>query len=400
MTSAAQQSEALSIPAERGACPFAPPPAYQEAREEDPVTRVRLWDGSTVWMLTRHRDVRAVLGDRRFSSDVTRPGFPFLDPAHRVIASGSPTFSMMDDPEHLRLRRMLTADFMVKKVESLRPRIREITEELLATMTRGRDRADLVGEFALPLPSLVICLLLGVPYEDHAYFQKCCRIMLDNAAGPEQLEATRADLNQYMKRLAETKRDSAGDDIISRLVHQGELTPDQIVSMCMLLLVAGHETTADMTALSILTLLQDPDQMDRLRADASLIPGAVEELLRYLTIIQTGLARVATEDVEIDGQTIRAGEGVLLMLNTANRDDRAFPAGDTLDVTRDARHHVAFGFGVHQCLGQPLARAELQIALEVLLNGLPNLRLAVPFEEIPFHHDLAIYGVHRLPIAW
>jgi cytochrome P450 len=400
MTLADQPTEVLAVPAERGACPFDPPPAYDRAREHDPVAPVKLFDGTTAWMLTRHQDVRAVLQDRRFSADGTKSGFPFLSPGRRELATGSITFIRMDDPEHARLRRMLTSDFIIKRVEEMRPQVRAIAVELLDAMTRGRDHADLVAEFALPLPSLVICLLLGVPYEDHAYFQKCSSTLLNASSTGEQVHQAREDLNSYIKQLAESKRDSRDEDIISRLMHREDLSPDEVARMGTLLLVAGHETTANMTSLSILTLLRDPEQMERLRTDNSLIRGAVEELLRYLSIVHTGLPRVATEDVEVNGRTIRAGEGVLLMINTANRDAEAFPDADALDVGRDARRHLAFGFGVHQCLGQPLARAELQIALDVLLNGLPNLRLAVPFKEIPFRHDMLIYGVHKLPIAW
>ncbi|GAA2033674.1 cytochrome P450 [Catenulispora yoronensis] len=393
-------TDLLAVPAARGGCPFDPPPAYDRAREEAPVSRVRLWDGTTAWMLTRHEDVRAVLADKRFSADATNPGFPFLSSGRRVLATMSASFIRMDDPEHARLRRMLTGDFIVKRAEALRPRIRVIAEDLLAAMTRDRDHADLVPEFALPLPSLVICLLLGVPYTDHAYFQQRSNTLLSNTASLEQVQAARADLGDYLAELVTAKRGRDDDDIIGRLVRQDVLTTEEIAAMGMLLLVAGHETTANMTSLSILTLLRDPEQMARLRAEPELIRGAVEELLRYLTIVHTGVARVALEDAEVGGRTIPAGDGVLLMLNSANRDDRAFPDGDRLDVGRDARHHVAFGFGVHQCLGQPLARTELQVALDVLLTGLPNLRLAVPFEEIPFRHDMLVYGVHSLPVAW
>jgi cytochrome P450 len=400
MTLADSSTEVLAVPAERGACPFDPPPAYDRAREQDPVARVRLFDGTTAWMLTRHQDVRAVLQDRRFSADATLAGFPFLSPGRRELATGNPSFIRMDDPEHARLRRMLTSDFIIKRVEEMRPRIRAIAVELLDAMTRGRDHADLVTEFALPLPSLVICLLLGVPYEDHAYFQKCSSTLLNSASSTDEVHQARVALNTYIEQLAEAKRDNDDEDIISRLMRREDLSPEQVATMGTLLLVAGHETTANMTSLSILTLLREPEQLARLRTDPTLIRGAVEELLRYLSIVHTGLPRVATEDVEIAGRTIRAGEGVLLMINTANRDPAAFPGADTLDVGRDARRHLAFGFGVHQCLGQPLARAELQIALEVLLTGLPKLRLAVPFEDIPFRHDMLIYGVHSLPVAW
>ncbi|WP_194892331.1 cytochrome P450 [Catenulispora pinisilvae] len=400
MTLADQSTEVLAVPASRGACPFDPPPAYDQAREQNPVSRVQLFDGSSVWMLTRHQDIRTALQDHRLSADGTKPGFPFLSPGRRQLGTQSASFIRMDDPEHARLRRMLTSDFIIKRVEALRPQVKAIAADLLDTMTRGKNHADLVTEFAFPLPSLVICLLLGVPYEDHGYFQKQSHILLSAGSSAEQVRVARDDLNGYIKNLAEAKRDHDDEDIISRLIHRDELTPDEIATMGTLLLVAGHETTANMTSLSILTLLRNPDQLKRLREDPGLIRGAVEEMLRYLSIIHQGLARTAVEDLEIGGQRIRAGEGVLLMINAANRDHEAFPDADAVDVGRDARRHLAFGFGVHQCLGQPLARAELQIALDVLINGLPNLRLAAPFEDIPFRDDMLVYGVHSLPIAW
>ncbi|WP_329060356.1 cytochrome P450 [Streptomyces sp. NBC_01429] len=390
----------LTAPASRGGCPFDPPPAYERAREESPVTRVQLWDDSPCWLITRHEDVRTVLGDRRFSADARRPGFPFLSAARKRLPRGRPSFIGMDDPGHARMRRMLTAEFMVKKVESMRPDVRRITDDLLDRMTATGRTADLVGEFALPLPSLVICRLLGVPYEDHEFFQSRSAVLLNVRSSPEALAAAQGEVSQYLTDLAKLKRSSPDDGIISRLMERGELSVEEVAGMGFLLLVAGHETTANMTALSVLALLRRPDQLALLRDDPSLIKGAVEELLRYLSIVHNGLARTATEDVTVGGRTIRAGEGVLCLLNTANRDEEVFPSGDGLDVGRDARRHIAFGFGVHQCLGQPLARLELQVALEAVLRRLPGLRLAVPFEDIRFRTDMIVYGVHGLPVAW
>lgn len=391
----------LGIPAARAAgCPFDPAPGVERALREEPVTRATLWDGSSCWLVTRHQDVRLVLGDPRFSADATRPGFPFLTAGGREIIGTDPTFLRMDDPGHARLRRMLTADFMVKKMEAMRPEVQRLTDELLDRMTEGRTSADLVAEFALPLPSLVICLLLGVPYEDHEFFQQHSGVLLNLRSTREEVRAAQDELVGYLVRLAESKRDRPDGAIISRLVARGDLNSTEIAAMGRLLLIAGHETTANMTALSTLALLRNPDQLARLRDDPSLIKGAVEELLRYLTIVHNGLPRVATEDVRVGDVTIRAGEGVVCTLNSANRDEDTFPGADGLDVGRDARRHVAFGFGIHQCLGQPLARVELQIALETLLRRLPGLRLGIPFEDVPFRHDMGIYGVHALPIAW
>ncbi|MEU5300693.1 cytochrome P450 [Streptomyces noursei] len=393
--------DALSVPASRApGCPFDPAPGITDAARTEPIARATLWDGSACWLVTSHQDVRTVLGDPRFSADAHRPGFPFLTAGAREIVGAGRTFIRMDDPDHARLRRMLTADFMVKKVEAMRPEVQQLADDLLDRMTAGRTSADLVTDFALPLPSLVICLLLGVPYEDHEFFQERSRILLSLRSTPEEVRASQDELVEYLTRLAQAKREKPDDGIVSRLVARGELADGDIATMGRLLLVAGHETTANMTALSTLALLRNPDQLARLRAEPALVKGAVEELLRYLTIVHNGVPRIATEDVVVGGRTIRAGEGVLCMINSANRDAGVFPDADALDVARDARRHVAFGFGVHQCLGQPLARVELQIAVETLLRRLPDLRLAVPYEEIPFRDDMAIYGVHSLPIAW
>ncbi|MFF7988800.1 cytochrome P450 [Kitasatospora xanthocidica] len=396
----AAQTPRFTHPAARGACPFAPPPVYRQAQQDEPISRVSLWDGTPSRLVTRHEDVKAVLSDPRFSSDSARPGFPFISAGARQLSAGRPTFIRMDDPEHARLRRMLTGEFMIKKVEALRPEIQRIADDLIDRMTAGRTGADLVREFALPLPSLVICLLLGVPYRDHDFFQECSRVLLHRDSTAEEVAAAQQRLGDYLYALTEAKRAEPDDGILSRLVARGELDTAEIGLMGRLLLVAGHETTANMTAMSVLALLRNPDQLDHLRRHPESVTGAVEELLRYLTIVHSGLTRVATEDVELGGVRIRAGEGVICMINTANRDAGEFPGGDELDLTRDARRHLAFGFGVHQCLGQPLARLELQIALDTVLRRLPGLRLAVPFEEVRFRNEMLIYGVHELPIAW
>ncbi|MFF7638323.1 cytochrome P450 [Kitasatospora sp. NPDC008050] len=390
----------LTAPAPRGACPFAPPPAYQQAHRESPITRISLWDGSTPWLITRHEDIRTVLGDTRFSADATRTGFPFLSAGAQELSTGRPTLIRMDDPEHSRLRRMLTGDFMIKKVETLRPEIQRITDDLLDRMTADQSSADLVAEFALPLPSLVICLLLGVPYEEHEFFQERSRILLRRDSDPALVRIAQDELGDYLTKLTEAKRTAPDDGILSRLLARGELTVEEIATTARLLLIAGHETTANMTALSVLALLRNPEQLALLRDHPEQAPHAVEELLRYLTIVHSGLSRVATEDLTLGGVEMRAGDGVLLLLNTANRDEQEFPAGDDLDLTRDARRHLAFGFGVHQCLGQPLARLELQVALTSILDRLPGLRLAVPFEELRFRHEMLVYGLHELPLAW
>jgi cytochrome P450 len=391
----------LALPAPYGACPFSPPPAYAEAARRAPVTRSVLPDGSPCCLVTGHQEVRSVLSDPRFSADARTPGFPFLSAGQRELATSRPSFIRMDDPEHARLRRMVTKDFLVRRVEELRPEIRRIVDERLDAMLAGPQPADLGRDFALPIPSLVICLMLGVPYADHDRFQSLSRTLLDNTASQPEVTAAHGELTAYLELLAEQKARVPGDDILSRLAARPDLTPPQVASLGFLLLVTGHESTANMTALAVCALLRAPEQTARLRADPALLPGAVEELLRHLTIIHLGLARAAKEDVEVGGVTVAAGEGVICMLSTANRERGLFgDDADRLDLGRDARRHLAFGFGVHQCLGQTLARVELRLILASLLRRAPTLRLAVPETELAYTTRNIVYGLRELPVAW
>ncbi|MFJ6383967.1 cytochrome P450 [Kitasatospora sp. NPDC092039] len=396
---------AVPLPAPHSAgCPFGPPPAYTEAAATAPLTRADLPGGESCWLATGYAEVRTVLSDRRFSADVRHPSFPLLVAGSRERIAENPSFLRLDDPEHARLRRMVTGDFLVKRVEAMRPDIQRIVDEALDAMTEGRTEADLVADFALPVPSLVICLLLGVPYEDREFFQGVSRTLLSNTSTLERLLEAQDELLEYLEALTARKREEPRDDILSRLAARDDLTPREAAATGILLLIAGHETTANMIALSTALLLDRPEQVARL-ADPAALPGAVEELLRHLTIVHTGVPRVAVEDVELGGVTVRAGEGVIAMLSTANRDEEVFGGAgrlpvDELDLDRDARRHMAFGFGVHQCLGQPLARAELQIALATLFRRLPGLRLAVPRAELAFRTDSFIYGMRSLPVTW
>ena len=390
----------INLPSPYGSCPFTPPPAYTAAAREAAVTRAVLPDGTACWLVTGYDEVRAVLADARFSADARTPGFPFLSAGQRELATAKPSFIRMDDPEHARLRRMVTKDFLVKRIEELRPGIQDIVDRAVDRMTEGRSSADLVADFALPIPSLVICLMLGVPYEDHELFQSLSRTLLDNCTTRPEAERAHAQLMGYLAELAERKRQHPGDDILSRLAAREDLTDQETASLGFLLLVTGHESTANMTAVSVLALLNRPDQAELLRRDSELARGAVDELLRHLTIIHLGLGRAATEAVRVGEVTVEAGEGVICMLSTANRDEQLFGAAHDLDLTRDARRHVAFGYGVHQCLGQTLARVELQIVLTTLLRRLPGLRLAVPADQLTYNRDNIVYGLRELPVTW
>ncbi|MEV0136485.1 cytochrome P450 [Dactylosporangium sp. NPDC050688] len=387
--------------------PFDLPPELAVLRAEAPVTRVELPAGGWAWLVTRHADVAWLLRDERLSADPTRPGFPFVRPGLRAAArveNRAGQFLRMDAPEHGRLRRLLTGDFMLRAIRRLEPEIAAMVDTLIDGLHGGE--ADLVAQFAFPLTSQVICRLLGVPYADHEQFQGRSRELFSRRHSEADTQRFAAQLQAYMGALVDAKAaaDDPGDDVIGRLVRRhlrrGEVERDEIVGIALLLLVAGHETTANMIGMAVLTLLAHPEQLARLRADERLAEAAVEELLRYHTIVHFGVPRVATAELTVAGQAIRPGEGVLALLAAANRDPAVFVAPDAFDVGREARHHLAFGFGAHQCLGQQLARAELRLALLGLVRRLPGLRLAVPARQLSYRTDMATYGVHALPVRW
>lgn len=378
-----------------------PAAQYGSWRAEQQPVRVTLWGDNRPWLVTRHEDARAVLSDPRFSSENFRPGFPGLQPTTPPRTPGQ--LFAMDPPDHTRLRRLLIPEFTFRRVDQLRPAIRRITGELLDDLVKQDQPADLVEHFTLPFPLLVICELLGVPYADRDFIHRQAAAFATVSAGPEAMRAGWAALFGYLQELLAAKSHDPGDDLMSKLaterVATGEATAAEAAGLLVQLLIAGHETTASMLSLGVVALLSHSGQLAALRADEDLVPGAVEELLRYLTVVHIGMRRIATEDVEVGGVTVRAGEGVVVALQAANRDPAVFTDPDTLDLARDAGQHLAFGHGLHHCLGQSLARAELQTALPMLFQRLPDLRLAGPAEEFAFE-GRAVHGVRELPVAW
>jgi cytochrome P450 len=303
---------------------------------------------------------------------------------------------------------MLTGYFTVRRMRALAPRVGQIVADHLDAMERTGPPVDLVPAFAKPVPSLVICELLGVPYADHADFQRWTSTLL-SVDGDQDASLTALDaLTDYLIQLVADKRRHPDDALLSTLMARSAdqdesakpLTDRELAGIGRLLLAAGHETTANMLALGTYTLLSHPDQLRALREQPEVIDRAVEELLRYLTIVQFGTVRVAREDVVLAGRHIRAGQTVVASLPAANRDPGHFPHPDELDLTRAPSQHVAFGHGIHQCLGQQLARVEMQIAFPALLRRFPTLRLADPETQVPMRDDMFIYGVHALPLAW
>jgi cytochrome P450 len=390
-----------------GECPYAPPAELLALHDEKkPVSRGRIWDGSTPWLITGHAEQRVILSDPRVSVDEKQPGFPFPTKAMAETVDHRPlTIFNADGAEHQRIRRMMTSPFTRNRMEKLRPDIQRITDDLIDTMLAGPNPTDLTTALSLPLPSLMICELLGVPYADHEFFQKHATVAVKRDATPEESVAGTQALGAYLAQLLQTKMAEPADDVLSDFaarVTAGELTLPDATLLSMVLLIAGHETSANMITLGTAALLENPDQLALLREtdDQKVIANAVEELLRYLTIPHLGQRRIAKEDIEIAGETIRAGDGIIVPLPVGNWDPEVFPEPDKLDLTRQARQHHAFAWGVHQCIGQQLARIELQVVYGTLYRRVPTLRLAVGRDELEFKGDSLAYGVYELPVTW
>ncbi|MEU6429269.1 cytochrome P450 [Microbispora sp. NPDC046973] len=387
--------------ARRSGCPFDPPAELIDARRHGPISRYLFPDGHQGWLITGYDLVRSVLADSRFSSrkELMRH-HPLIDYGDIEVPPAPPgEFLLMDEPQHSRYRKPLVGKFTVRRMRLLTERVEQITAEHLDAMEKAGPPADLVTAFAKPIPSVVICELLGVPYEDRGFFQDNIDKFLGGEAGDEELFAAYTATQQYLAELVAAKRANPTDDVLSDLTDS-DLTDEELRGMALILLSAGYDTTANMLALGTFALLQNPDQLAALRAEPTLIDQAVEELLRYLSVAKTFM-RTALEDVELGGRTIAAGTSVILSLNTANRDPERFADPHVLDLRRQDGGHLAFSHGIHQCLGQQLARVEMRVAFPALLNRFPTLRLAVPAEEVSLRPETAdIYGVKSLPVTW
>jgi cytochrome P450 len=396
---------------ERGTCPFDPPAGLRERRGQGAVQPLHLLNGAQAWLVTGFEEARTVLADPRFSADKVRHrDATSLQPHEVAEAAPAPAvesredgfFVFMDPPEHTRLRRLLTGQFTVRRMRELESRVTEIAIEHIEAMKAAGTEADLVPAFALPLPSLIICELLGVDYADREEFQERTAIGLNASSGEEERAKAGLELYAFMQRLVAGKRAKPADDLLSGLVHDADppLTDAQLVDVALVLLGAGHETTANMLGLGTFALLEHPEQLAALRADPGLIDNTVEELLRFLTIIQLGVNRVTTEPVTLGGVDIPADATVVIATPEVNRDAQHWPEPDRLDLLRPRTPHLAFGHGVHQCLGQQLARVEMRIGLGELFTRLPDLRLAVPADQVPLRDEMLIFGVHSLPVTW
>ncbi|WP_410624887.1 cytochrome P450 [Amycolatopsis sp. cmx-8-4] len=398
-------TKTAGLPMDRDAGPFDPPRDITRLRETRPVSPLLFPDGHEGWLVTGYDAVRTLMADTRFSSrqDIGVLHVPYETPGMPVATEPSPplpgVFIAMDPPDHSRLRKRLTGAFTVKRMKQLEAHIVDVVERQLDVLAKLTPPIDLVAEFALPVPSLVICELLGVPYADRAEFQANSAQFMVKEQPLEQKMGAYIALNTFLSELVTRKRAEPGDDILSDLAGHDDLSIEELTGVAFLLLLAGHETTANMLSLGTFALLEHPAQRAELAADPALLPGAVEELLRYLSVADI-FYRYATEDIELGGETIPEGSTVVVSLLAANRDPKRFENPDTLDVHRTARGHLSFGHGVHQCLGQQLARIEMRAGFEALLRRFPTLELAVPASEVKLWTDMNIYGVHELPVTW
>lgn len=385
---------------------FSPTAELREIRESKGVREFTNAFGMQSFLITRHEDVKAILADHeRFSNErpVGFAGQAAQQPSEEEAASArAGNLLGLDPPHHSRLRRMLTPEFTIRRMKRLEPRIVEIVDAQLDAMESAGPPVDLVENFALPIPSLVICELLGVPYDDREDFQRRSARQLDFSVPiPERIELQRQG-RAYMTTLVARARRRPGDDILGMLVreHGDELTDDELIGVASLLLLAGHETTSNMLGLGVLALLRHPDQLAAVRDDPDAVGPAIEELLRWLSIVQTAIPRIAIADVEVAGVTIPAGTLVFPSMPSGNRDADFIDSPEVLDIRRGAPGHLAFGHGVHHCLGAPLARMEMRIAYPALLRRFPNLALAEDFADVAFRTWNFIYGLKSLEVSW
>lgn len=395
-------SEAVPDLSLRRGCPFAEPGGYQEIRKNGPVSKVRLGSGMEAWAVSSQAEARAMMLSDAFSVDRRNPGYPRLVPGAPAEVGFRASIGDMDPPEHTRARRAIGGEFTQRKAEAMRPRIQRMVDESIDAMLAGPRPADLVTALALPVPAVLICELLGVPAEDRVTFQANSAAMIDLRTPPAERMAAIGALLRYLDELVTAKENDPADDLISRQAGKaaGGAGHQSLVELALTLLVAGHESTANMISLAVVALLEHPGQLRALQSEPGRVPAAVEELLRYCSVLNPVSYRVVKEDTTLGGVRLSAGEGVVALGTSVNRDPAVFADPGRLDIGRSDGRHLAFGYGPHMCIGQHLARLELCIVLETLFRRVPGLRLAVPVDELPFKAEAIAYGLTALPVTW
>lgn len=383
-----------------------PFPAYVEAREQDPVYRFLLPSGQFAWIVTRYDDALKALDDPRL---VTNPPY-FSDaddpdaPPHRAIVSRN--LLSVNPADHRRLRRLVQKAFTPRMVERLRGRIEEIANDLL-DQAEGKGEMKLIEDFAFPLPIIVICEMLGVPVQDQDKFRRWSDAIMESVHHPglnRNSDEAMKQFVEYLQQLIALRRTRLQEDLISDLLaveDEGDkLSEHELYALVFVLIIAGHETTVNLIGNGMLALLEHPEQWEKLRSSPELVLSAVEEILRYNGPAEVSNTRWATEDFEFGGKSIRKGEMVFISFSSANRDARQFPKPDEFDITRELNNHIAFGKGVHYCLGAPLARLEAEIAISALIRRMPNIRLKTSSDEFEWRPGMIIRGVREIPVSF
>ncbi|MET0829405.1 MAG: cytochrome P450 [Microbacterium sp.] len=385
---------------------FALPTQYQRALASMGAFPVRLWNGETMNLVARYEEVRQVLTSQAFSAVPTAGGYPIIAPTYAALAQEKANFLQQDDPGHQHFRRMIAPMFTAPKVERLRPRFQAILRDLYDDMERKGAPFNFFQDFALVFPSIVICELVGIPFEHMPVVHESTKVRLDLSADRETVLAAGRRSAELMKQLIDERLrvESGTDDLMGYLVEKhlrpGTISPDDAVAILQVVAQAGHETTANAIAVGTYVLLTQPHQGDKLRKDPTLSKTAVEEILRYTNIPQVAVLRAAKEDVQVGETTYPQGSGVMASIISANHDPEIFESPDDFDIERSPNPHLTFTTGIHACLGQGVARLELNLVFETLFERFPDLRLAVPAEEIRFREDSKAYGVWELPVEW
>ncbi len=380
---------------------FDPPAIFDSLREERPLAKMVYPDGHVGWIVSSYELVREVLSDLRFSHSCEVGHFPVTHqgqviPTHPLIPG---MFIHMDPPEHTRYRKLLTGEFTVRRTSRLIPRVEAVAAEQIEVMRANGASADVVADFAKPLVLRMLGELVGLPYAERDRYVPAVTLLHDAEADPAEAAAAYEQAGAFFDEVIERRRRQPEDDLISSLVNE-DLTAEELRNLVTLLLFAGYETTEGALSVGVFALLHHQDQLAALRAEPAKLDGAIEELLRYLTVNQYHTYRTALEDIKLEGELIKKGDTVTVSLPAANRDPAKYACPAKLDIERDTSGHVAFGFGIHQCLGQNLARIELRAGFTALLRAFPGLRLAVPADEVPLRLKGSVFSVKELPVSW